>query len=298
MFAKVRSYLFVPGDSEKKIAKALEGEADALILDLEDAVPPDNRPQARDLCREVLTGPRDKPVVVRMNGLGTADALADLAAVLRGGPDGIMLPKCAGRPDVALLSHYLDVMEVREGIEPGRTKILPIMTETAAAVLAGSSFAQGHPRLTAMLWGGEDLAASLGAFANRDATGAYTAPFAGARMTCLYAAAASEAVAIDAVYVDFRDDAGLRAEAAEALRDGFTSKAAIHPAQVAAINEVFTPDAATIAEAEAVVAALAGGKSVAVLNGRLVEAPHLKKAHKILARAHRYRHQPGPAAAR
>lgn len=287
MFDKVRSHLFVPGDSEKKIAKALEGEADALILDLEDAVSPDNRPQARDLCREVLTGPRGKPVVVRMNGLGTSDALPDLAAVLRAGPDGIMLPKCAGREDVALLSHYLDALEAREGIEPGRTKILPIMTETAAAVLAGSSFAQSHPRLAAMLWGGEDLAASLGAVANRDAAGGYTAPFVAARTACLYAAAASGAVAIDAVYVDFRDDAGLRAEAAQALRDGFGSKAAIHPAQVAVINEVFTPDAATVEEAEAIVSALSGGKSVAVLNGRLVEAPHLKKAQKILARAMR-----------
>lgn len=287
MFEKVRSYLFVPGDSEKKIARALDGEADALILDLEDAVSPENRPQARDLCREVLNGPRGKPLVVRMNGLGTPDALPDLAAVLRGGPDGIMLPKCAGIGDVALLSHYLDVLEAREGIEPGRTKILPIATESAAAVLAASSFAQGHPRLAAMLWGGEDLAASLGAFANRDAGGVYTAPFIAARTTCLYAAAAGGAVAIDAVYVDFRDDEGLRAEAQEGLRDGFTSKAAIHPAQVAVINEVFTPDEATIAEAEAIVAALAGGKSVAVLNGRLVEAPHLKKAQKILARAGR-----------
>ncbi|WP_323032469.1 CoA ester lyase [Paracoccus sp. (in: a-proteobacteria)] len=287
MFEKVRSYLFVPGDSEKKIAKALEGEADALILDLEDAVSPENRPQARALCREVLAGPRDKPLVLRMNGLGTPDALPDLTAVMRDRPDGIMLPKCAGREDVALLSHYLDALEAREGIEPGRTKILPIATETAGAVLAGPGFAQGHPRLTALLWGGEDLAASLGAFANRDTAGAYTAPFVAARTACLYAAAASGAVAIDAVYVDFRNDAGLRAEAAEALRDGFTSKAAIHPAQVAVINEVFTPDAATVAEAEAIVAALAGGKSVAVLNGRLVEAPHLKKAQKILARASR-----------
>lgn len=285
MFEHIRSYLFVPGDSEKKIAKALDGEADALILDLEDAVAPDNRSTARALCREVLQGPRKRPVVLRINALGTADALHDLAEVLRGGPDGIMLPKCAGRADVTLLSHYLDILEQREELGPGRTRILPISTETAAAVMMGASYAEPHPRLAALLWGGEDLAASLGVISNRDEAGRYTAPFVAARSACLYAAAAAGAVAVDAVYVDFRNEAGLRAEAAEALRDGFTAKAAIHPAQAAVINEVFTPDTATIAEAEAVVAALAGGKSVATLNGRLVEAPHLKKAQKILARA-------------
>src|SRR5690606_32531679 len=191
---KVRSYLFVPGDSEKKIARALDGEADALILDLEDAVAPGDRPRAREICREILAMPRKRPLVVRINGLGTADALHDLAAILQGAPDGIMLPKCAGRAGVALLSHYLDILEVREGLAPASTRILPIVTETAAAVMLGGTFAEPHPRLAAMLWGGEDLAASLGAFANRTAAGAYTAPFMAARSACLFAAAAGGAM--------------------------------------------------------------------------------------------------------
>jgi citrate lyase subunit beta / citryl-CoA lyase len=287
MLDAVRSYLFVPGDSQKKMTKGLEGRADALILDLEDAVAAENRPAARELCCEVLSGPRDKPLVVRVNGLGTADVLADLAAVMRGKPDGIMLPKCAGIGDVERLSDYLDVLEAREGTEAGRTAILPIVTETAAAVLAIPSFQRGNRRLSGLLWGGEDLAASLGAFSNRTPKGAYAAPYIAARAMCLFAAAAAGAGAIDAVYTDFRDDDGLRAEAEAALRDGFGSKAAIHPAQIDIINEVFTPSADDVAEAEAIVAALSGGKSVAALNGRLVEAPHLKKAHKILARASR-----------
>ncbi len=287
MFDAVRSYLFVPGDSQKKVTKGLEGRADALILDLEDAVAAENRPAARELCREVLSGPRAKPLVVRVNGLGSADVLADLAAVMRGKPDGIMLPKCAGIGDVERLSDYLDVLEAREGIEPGRTAILPIATESAAAVLAIPSYRQGHPRVAGMLWGGEDLAASLGAFGNRTPEGAYAAPYVAARAMCLFAAAAAGAGAIDAVYTDFRDDEGLRAEAEIALRDGFGAKAAIHPGQIDIINEVFTPSADDVAEAEAIVVALSGGKSVAALNGRLVEAPHLKKAHKILARASR-----------
>ncbi|MDQ6433210.1 CoA ester lyase [Mesorhizobium sp. LHD-90] len=285
MFDAVRSFLFVPGDSEKKIAKALEGSADALILDLEDAVAPENRLRARGLCLDVLGAQRSKPLVVRMNGLRTPDARPDLAAVLRGCPDGIMLPKCAGLDDVKLLGHYLDVLEAREGLEAGRTAILPIITETAAAILAGASYREGHPRLTAMLWGGEDLAADLGASRNRGHDRAYTSPYLAARSLCLFAAVSASAVGIDAVYTDFRDGGGLRAEAAEALHDGFGSKAAIHPAQVDIINDVFTPDPETIARAEAIVSVLAGGKTVAVLDGRLVEAPHLKAARKIIARS-------------
>lgn len=285
MFESIRSWLFVPGDNARMIAKGLASEADAVILDLEDAVAPDNRTTARSVVTEALAQPRLKPVAVRINGLDSADALRDLAAVVRGGPDAIMLPKCAGLAQVVQLGHYLDALEAREGLEAGRIRILAISTETAAAVLAGSDLAAGHPRLAALLWGGEDLAASLGAVANRDEAGRYTAPYIAARTSCLYAAAASGAVAMDAVYVDFRDDAGLRAEARAALRDGFTCKAAIHPAQAKVINEVFTPDAEMIAEAEAIVAALKDGRAVAVLNGRLVEAPHLKKAQKILARS-------------
>lgn len=285
MLETIRSYLFVPGDSQKKISKALDGNADALILDLEDAVSPDNRPMARSLCQEVLAGPRNKPLIVRINGLTTADALADLAAVMRGRPDGIMLPKCVGKQDIDLLGHYLDILEQREDIPAGATAIFPILTENGEAVLALSELRKPHPRLASMLWGGEDLAASLGSLTNRRPDGAYSAPYIAARAMLLFAAAATGANPIDAVYVNFRDDDGLRDEAVTALQDGFVGKAAIHPAQIDVINEIFTPSAADIAEAEAIVEALAGGKSVAAINGRLVEAPHLKKAQKILKRA-------------
>lgn len=284
----IRSLLFVPGDSDRKIAKGLESAADALILDLEDAVAPGNKARARASCREVLQQEQGKKkrLIVRVNALVTEEALFDLAAVVGGKPFGIMLPKCGGIEDIRTLDRYLSALEVREKIEPGSIQILPVMTETAAAVFGSVAYDRTTPRLAGMLWGGEDLAADIGARQNRDASGSYTAPYQHARMLCLLSAAASEATAIDAVYTDFRDSAGLRAETEAAARDGFTAKAAIHPDQIEIINDVLTPTEFEIEYALKVVDLFQDmGTSVAQLDGKMLDRPHLIAARKILARA-------------
>jgi citrate lyase subunit beta/citryl-CoA lyase len=287
----MRSYLFVPGDDERKLAKSLTSGADALILDLEDAVSPERKATARAMTAEFAAahrgahGPR---LFIRVNGLDTGLTIADLAAVVRSGPIGIMLPKCAGAADIALMSNYLDALEARDGIEPGSVGLFPIVTEEARALFGISSYRDVPAgRLLAMLWGGEDLAADIGASANRTATGDYQAPFQMARSLCLFAAASAGVAAVDAVYTDFRDMAGLEAEARVAAETGFSGKAAIHPGQIEVINRVFTPDAAALEWAEAVMAAFAGnaGTGVASLNGKMLDRPHLRLAERLIARA-------------
>ena len=286
----VRSLLFVPGHDERKLGKALGSGADALILDLEDAVPPTEKARARSVCAAFVRQHRDASMLfVRVNALDTGLALDDLAAVVRERPQGIVLPKCASARDVARVDDYLAALEAREGLPPGELRILPIVTESAAAVLAMATYAsEAGPRLCGMMWGGEDLATDLGASSNR-MDGRYTPPFDLARSLCLLGATAAGVTAVDAVYADFRDLDGLRAEALAAAATGFLAKAAIHPAQVRVINDAFTPDAEALRHAAQVVAAFeqqphAGAVSI---DGRMFDRPHLTAAQRLLARAPR-----------
>jgi citrate lyase subunit beta/citryl-CoA lyase len=283
----IRSLLFVPGDSERKIAKAQSSAADALILDLEDSVVPEKRTAARELCFATLQAGNGKKLFVRINALNTDDALLDLAAVVRGRPYGIMLPKCGSARDIHILDRYLSALETRDGIPPGTTKVLPIVTETGASMFGAGTYRETTPRLVGLLWGGEDLAADIGARTNRDAEGRYGPTFELARTLCLLAATAARAEPVDAVYTDFRNPEGLRAEAETAARDGFTAKAAIHPDQAAIINEVFTPSADEIAHARRVVELFEGGEatSVVALDGKMLDRPHLTMAKRLLSRA-------------
>jgi citrate lyase subunit beta/citryl-CoA lyase len=283
----IRSLLFVPGDSERKIAKAQSCAADALILDLEDSVVPEKRAAARELCLATLKAGSGKKLFVRINALETEDVLFDLAAVVRGRPYGIMLPKCRSARDINVLDRYLSALEIRDGVPPGTTKVLPIVTETGASLFGAGSYREDTPRLTGLLWGGEDLAADIGARTNRDAAGRYGPTFELARTLCLLAATAARATAVDAVYTDFRNPDRLRAEAEIAARDGFTAKAAIHPDQASIINEVFTPSADEIAHARRVVELFEGGEatSVVALDGKMLDRPHLTMAKRLLSRA-------------
>ncbi|MGZ5224099.1 MAG: HpcH/HpaI aldolase/citrate lyase family protein [Burkholderiales bacterium] len=285
----MRSLLFVPGDDERKITKVLDSAADALILDLEDAVAPQRKAAAREVCASVLRSAKtSKAIFVRMNALDTGEASADLTAVVGAKPFGIVLPKCRHAGDVRKLARELDTMEAHAGIELGRIRILPIVTETAASLFGLGTYAElPTARLFGMMWGGEDLAADIGAVTNRDASGRYTAPYELARALCLLGAAAASVLAVDAVYTNFRDHEGLKAEALEGLRSGFGAKVAIHPAQVDVINEAFTPSSSDVEWAKRVIAAFdaAGGGGVAAIEGKMLDRPHLRGARRVLERA-------------
>jgi citrate lyase subunit beta / citryl-CoA lyase len=286
----MRSLLFVPGDSESKLDKALNTGADALIVDLEDSVASSRKAAARATARTFLD--KASPIaarpqlLVRVNGLDTGLTDDDLDAVLPGKPDAIMLPKAQGGTSIAHLDAKLTVREAIHDLREGRVRIVALATETAAALFAAGTYGGSSPRLTALSWGAEDLSADLGAETNRDAHGHFTAPFVWARNLCLAGAAAAEIAAIDTVFIDFRNPEGLRREAEEARRDGFAGKLAIHPNQVAIINEVFTPSAAAIANAQAVIAAFATnpGAGVVGVNGVMYDRPHLERAKRLLAR--------------
>jgi len=286
----MRSLLFVPGDSASKLDKALESGADALIVDIEDSVASSRKAQARAtartfLCEAARTAERPQ-LWVRVNGLDTGLTDDDLDAILPGTPDAIMLPKAEGGASIAHLDAKLTAREAIHGLREGHVRIAAIATETAAALFMAGTYGGSSPRLTALSWGAEDLSADLGAETNRDANGHFTAPFVWARTLCLGAAAAAEIAAIDTVFVDFRNPEGLRREAEEARRDGFAGKLAIHPNQIAIINEVFTPSAAAIADAKAIIAAFATNPSAGVvgLNGVMYDRPHLERAKRLLAR--------------
>jgi citrate lyase subunit beta/citryl-CoA lyase len=285
----LRSLLFVPGHDERKLVKGLGCGADALILDLEDAVPEAEKPRARQVSAEFLRAHSSAGVAlfVRVNALSTALALDDLAAVVGARPRGIMLPKCASMRDVDLLSAYLSALEARDGAPAGGIRILPIVTETAASMLGAASYAEKtNPRLCALTWGGEDLAADIGATTNRDADGRYLPTYELARTLTLLGATAAQTSAIDAVYTNFRDERGLRDEAARALRDGFAGKLAIHPDQIGPINQTFTPTPDDIAWAARVVAAFeaAPTQGAIQLDGKMLDRPHLRSAQRVLAR--------------
>jgi citrate lyase subunit beta/citryl-CoA lyase len=285
----MRSMLFVPADSEKKLAKSLGSAADVLILDLEDSVAAERRPVAREMACAFIGDARKAgfagKLYVRINPLDGRDWEADLAGVMPAAPDGIIHPKPESGDDVHRLSIALGHAETHHGHKSGTTRILPIVTETPISVLKLATYVGASSRLVGMSWGAEDLGAVVGSLANRDATGAFTSPYRLVRDLCLLTAAAAAVEPIDTVYVNFRDSAGLRAEAETAKRDGFTGKIAIHPDQVATINEVFTPSRAETDHARAVIAAFAEGAGVASLNGQMLDKPHLKLAERVLARA-------------
>ena len=283
----MRSLLFVPADSERKLARSLELGADALILDLEDLVAASNRAMARRLAREFLAAHGADRIrrYVRINPLASGLALDDLAATVAGRPDGILLPKCLPE-DVRAADHYLSAFETAAGAPNGLTgaiRIIAIATETPAGVFALGSYADVSPRLEAITWGAEDLAAVIGG-SNRTIAGDYDGPYQLARSLCLLAAAAAGVIAIDTIYTDFKDEAGLKAECAAARRSGFAAKMAIHPAQLAAINEAFSLSAAEREWAERVVAAFVAKPDAGTLalDGKMIDKPHLVLARRLL----------------
>lgn len=282
-----RSFLFVPADSERKLAKARDGEADALILDLEDSVAADSRPGARTTLSVFMSDDAPMPLWVRINPLDTPDALLDLEAIMPLAPDGIVLPKCAGARDIVSLGKLLDTLEVENGIPLGRTRVLPIVTERPAAMFHLQEYAGCSERLFGLSWGAEDLSAAVGATANRDDSGDWLAPYQLARSLCLFAAASAGVAAIDTVFTNFKDTAGLARYAAAARRDGFSGMLAIHPAQVAPINAAFTPTAEEVSRAERIVSMFDRnpGAGTLAMDGEMIDQPHLVQARRILARA-------------
>ena len=280
----MRSMLFVPGDSPRKFEKAAEGRANALILDLEDSVAVEKKDEARRLTRAMLSGRRGpQQLYVRVNSLDTGTTLQDLAAIMPAAPDGIVLPKSRAGDDVRSLALWLDAFEAAAGIRPGSTSIVVVATETAGSIFGLGTYKDSSPRLAGLMWGAEDLAASLNATENRSG-GVFHSPYRLVRDMCLIAAAAAEVAAIDAVYTDIDNLAGLEQETRAARRDGFVAKALIHPKHVDIVNAAFEPSAAERAWAEKVVAAFAASPNLGALrlDGKMIDKPHLKAAQKIL----------------
>jgi citrate lyase subunit beta/citryl-CoA lyase len=284
---KLRSLLFVPGDSERKFAKAKTSGADALILDLEDSVAPAQKPVARRLVASLLDhqSPRDWSFFVRVNALDTGLALGDLAAVVKLGLDGLLIPKANSADDIARFGYYLDALETKAGVPLGAVKMAVVATETAKAMFALGSYAPPHPRLVALTWGAEDLSAALGATDNKEPEGAWTFPYQVARSQCLFAATAADVTPIDTIHADFRDLEGLERDCRRSRRDGFLGRVAIHPDQVATINRCYSPSEAEIAHARRIVEAFAAnpGAGTIGVDGKMVDIPHLKAAQKTLA---------------
>jgi len=280
-----RSFLFVPADSERKLQKAGDTGADALILDLEDSVAAAARPEARVLVREYLAG-KDN-VWVRINPIDTDDAQADLDGVMPSAPTGIVLPKPRSAAAAIELADRLSVLEAKHGIEPGSTQILPLCTETAEALFTLDSYIAATDRLMGLTWGAEDLSAAVGAASNRDASGNWLPTYEMARSFCLLAAAAAEVAAIDTVFTDFKNADGLRRYASNARRDGFSGMLAIHPAQVETINAAFVPTAEELARATRIVQLFEAnpGAGAMGLDGEMIDRPHLVQARRLLEMA-------------
>jgi citrate lyase subunit beta/citryl-CoA lyase len=280
----MRSLLFVPGDSERKLARAPRSSADALILDLEDSVVPANRSLARRQVHDFLasTSPDDFRRYVRINPLSSSVALDDLAAIMPAKPDGILLPKCVPE-DLQTLDHYLSALEAASAVPAGNTRIIAIATETPAAMFALGGYRGVAPRLEAMTWGAEDLAARLGG-GNRRMDGVYDDVYRLARSLCLLGAAAAGVTPIDTIYTDFKDEAGLAAECAAARRSGFAAKMAIHPAQIQIINQTFAVSEDELAWARGVVRMFAENPDAGTiaLDGKMIDKPHLTLARRLL----------------
>ncbi len=289
----MRSLLFVPADSDRKMAKAMASGADAVILDLEDSIAVEGKARARGLACEFLSSamttwtPAQPRVYVRINDLATPYWQGDLVMLECGLPHGVLLPKARSGEDVHQLSVALGHAEEKAGIESGATRILALVTEVAVSLLQLPSYIGSSSRLVGLTWGAEDLSAEIGASANREPDGNFTSPYRLARDMMLLTATAAEVPAIDTVYIDFRNKAGLALEATIAARDGFVGKMAIHPDQVPIINEAFTPSPAEVERARGIVAAFeaANGAGVVGFQGQMLDRPHLVLAKRTLARA-------------
>jgi citrate lyase subunit beta/citryl-CoA lyase len=286
----MRSMLFVPGDRPERFAKAAASGADAVILDLEDAVVPGKRPQARrEIAAYLASAERRVPLWVRINPVDTEDALPDLAAVIDARPDGIMLPKARDAADVHRASHWLEAHEARCGYALGSVGLVPLITESAGALLRAASFTELPARVAGLTWGAEDLAADIGAFGNKSPDGDYELTYAIARSMCLLAAAAAGVPAIDTVDTEIRDIAAIERRARASRRQGFAGKLAIHPGQVAPIHAAFSPSDDEVRWAERVLAAFrdAPGTGAVSLEGGMLDKPHVRQAERILAAARR-----------
>jgi citrate lyase subunit beta/citryl-CoA lyase len=282
----MRSLLFVPGDSEKKLAKAMSCGADVLILDLEDAVAPASKEKARGIVAEYLkSAERKSRLYVRVNAFSTGLTDADLDVVVPSRPDGIVLPKCGGGADAIALGAKLAAREAINSLPDGAIRTIPLSTETSASIFNMGSYRGASARMEALTWGAEDLAAEIGAETNRGEDESYTKPYQLARSLCLFAAVAANVTPIDTVFTNFRDAKGLRREALAARRDGFLGKLAIHPDQVPVVNEVFTPTKESVERAQAIVAAFASGAGTVNFEGVMLDMLHLKHAERVLARA-------------
>lgn len=286
---KMRSFLFVPGDSDRKFAKASAGNADVLICDLEDAVAPTQKEAARAKVAGWIETAQDiEPVIfVRVNPLDTDLTQGDLAAVVKSGLAGICLPKANGGDDVATVADMITPLEQSQGMEAGSVKIMVVATETPAAMFNLGTYAPAHPRLIGLTWGAEDLGAALGITANKDENGQWTFPFEVARAQCLFAAANAGVTPIDTLYSDFRDEAGLEVDCRKARRDGYVGRLAIHPAQIETINRCFTPSDTELAHAQRIVDAFAENPDAGTLgiDGKMYDIPHLVMAKKMLVSA-------------
>ena len=281
---RLRSLLFVPGDRPERFAKAAASGADAIILDLEDSVSPANKEAARTAIADYLAGTREVITLVRVNPLDGHMTAADVAAIIGGRPDAIMLPKAEGAPSIQQLDTILRSESAPDASLP---PILPIATETPAAIFTLGSYREVRDRLIGLTWGAEDLPAAIGATTSRNADGSYTQPYEVARALALFAAHGADASAIDTVFPAIKDESGLAAYAARARRDGFTGMMAIHPSQVESINAAFTPSDDEVQSAQAIVDAFAANPGVGVLqiDGKMVDAPHFKQAQHILSLA-------------
>ncbi len=284
---RLRSLLFVPGDSPRKLARARGCGADVLILDLEDAVAPSMKAKARNHVAGCVgdPAPRDWALFVRVNPLDSGHLLQDLAAVTAPGLDGVLVPKANGAADIERIGHHLDALEQKAGMPVGGVRIAVVATETPAAMFALGGYAPAHPRLVGLTWGAEDLAAAIGATGNKEPDGGWTRPYQQARSLCLYAAANAGVAPIDTLYADFRDAEGLEQDCRRARRDGFTGRIAIHPDQVSTINRCFSPSPAEVDEARRIVDAFAAQPDAGTLgiDGKMYDIPHLKAARRTLA---------------
>ena len=286
---RLRSLLFVPGDSPRKFERGKACGADVLILDLEDSVAPSMKAQARAHVTGLVGArdARDWAFFVRVNPLDSGLLLEDLAAVVAPGLDGVLIPKANGAADIERVGHYLDALEQKAEMPVGGVRIAVVSTETPAALFALGGYAPAHPRLVGLTWGAEDLAAALGATANKEPDGSWTRPFQQARSLCLFAAANAGVAPLDTLYSDFRDAEGLEQDCRRARRDGFTGRIAIHPDQIAIINRCFSPSEAEIAEARKILDAFAAAPNAGTLgiDGKMYDIPHLKAARRTLAAA-------------
>lgn len=284
---RYRSWLFAPGDSERKMTKAAEGEADIVIFDLEDAVAEEAKPAAREAVCAFLQRIDEAERVrlwVRVNPLDGPHTSADLDAIMQARPGGIMLPKSRGRFDVEHLDSMLTDQEAAHGITVGSTPVIALVTETAAAMFTTGDYA-GAPRLAAMTWGAEDLANSIGAMSNRDADGSYSFTYELARSLTLLGAAAASVPPIETIDGDFRNLERLKTRCEKVRRDGYRGMLAIHPAQVPVINAAFTPTTQEIADAQEIVQLFADNPGAGTIGhkGRMLDRPHLSRAQQVLA---------------